>query len=79
MTIIVARRLLESSTATLSSTSARLLEASAPEPQPYCSYTLHAQPAATSTFNSNVFVPSISSDLYGGPGRGQVSSKYCGF
>ena len=51
----------------------------APEPQPYCSYTLQSQPAATSTFSSSVFVPSISSELYGGAARGQVSSKYCGF
>ena len=61
------RRLLEHSAATLSSTSARLLETSPEQKQEraeYSSYTLDSK-QSTTTFNSNVFVPSISSDVYG--------------
>ena len=61
------RRLLETSAATLSSTSARLLETSPEQKQEmteYSSYTLDSK-QSTTTFNSNVFVPSISSDVYG--------------
>ena len=61
------RRLLEHSAATLNSTSARLLETSPEQKQEraeYSSYTLDSK-QSTTTFNSNVFVPSISSDVYG--------------
>ena len=62
------RRLLEHSAATLSSTSARLLETH-PEQKPsdmaqFSSYTINSK-QSTTTFNSNLFVPSISNDIYG--------------
>ncbi len=63
------RRLLEHSAASLGATSARLLETNPEHKQPgemaeYSSYTLDSK-QSTTTFNSNVFVPSISSDVYG--------------
>ena len=64
------RRLLEHSAASLSSTSARLLETRPDQKQDvtgpalYSSYTCDSK-QSTTTFNSNVFVPSISSDIYG--------------
>ena len=66
------RRMLEQSTATISSTSAPLLESSGrprereSQATDFSSFsTLNTKPSTTTTFNSNVFVPSISSDLYG--------------
>ena len=69
------RRLLEQSAPTTGSTSARLLETNQSEPHTvdnnkFSSYSIDSKPSPT-TFNSNVFVPSISSELYG-----QVSWKY---
>lgn len=62
------RRLLEHSAASLGATSARLLETNPEHKQAemaeYSSYTLDSK-QSTTTFNSNVFVPSISSDVYG--------------
>lgn len=63
------RRLLENSAASLNATSARLLETNQEHKQSgemaeYSSYTLDSK-QSTTTFNSNVFVPSISSDVYG--------------
>ena len=63
------RRMLEQSAATLSSTSAPLLETTARECPEFSTFTINSNQSATTTFNSNVFVPSISSDIYGG---GQV-------
>ena len=62
------RRMLEQSAATISSTtSAPLLENSSRESQvtDFSNYTMNPKQSATTTFNSNVFVPSISSDIYG--------------
>ena len=65
------RRMLEQSTATISSTSAPLLETSGrprereSQVTDFSSFTLNSKQSTTTTFNSNVFVPSISSDLYG--------------
>ena len=69
------RRLLEQRTPNIGSTSARLLETNPSEQHSadnnkFSSYSVDSKPSPT-TFNSNVFVPSISSELYG-----QVSSKY---
>ena len=65
------RRMLEQSTATISSTTAPLLETSGrprereSQATEFSSFTMNSKPSTTTTFNSNVFVPSISSDLYG--------------
>ena len=76
------RRMLEQSTATISSTSAPLLESSgrprARESQAtdFSSFSLlKSKPSTTTTFNSNVFVPSISSDLYGQVRGGGVDTS----
>ena len=61
------RRLLEQNTAGISSTSAPLLETSGRprEAADFSSFTSGSKQSTTTTFNSNVFVPSISSELYG--------------
>ena len=65
------RRMLEQSTAIISSTTAPLLENSGrprereSQATEFSSFTMNSKPSTTTTFNSNVFVPSISSDLYG--------------
>ena len=76
------RRMLEQSTATISSTSAPLLESSGrprereSQATDFSSFsTLNTKPSTTTTFNSNVFVPSISSDLYGQVGEGEMTPR----
>ena len=61
------RRMLEQSAATISSTSAPLLESSVRDTQAtdFSTFTINSKQSTTTTFNSNVFVPSISSDIYG--------------
>ena len=61
------RRMLEQSAATISSTSAPLLESTVRDTQAtdFSTFTINSKQSTTTTFNSNVFVPSISSDIYG--------------
>ena len=63
------RRMLEQSTATISSTSAPLLETSGRPREAAADFssftTSGSKQSTTTTFNSSVFVPSISSELYG--------------
>ena len=64
------RRMLEQSAATISSTSAPLLETSGRprETTDFSSFSSGSKQSTTTTFNSAVFVPSISSELYGQAG-----------
>ena len=60
------RRMLEQSAATISSTSAPLLETVRDtQATDFSTFTINSKQSTTTTFNSNVFVPSISSDIYG--------------